>query len=292
MIDKITNFLRVAYLSVKPRKEDLNNELNKNEYKQPLLEKSPISIDFNNILYDSLGIGDEMRDSKVRIIINQVRPHSMVHDTGIEFTIASVIYTIKHNIPGVFVEFGTWRGGCSVAMLLTQRAFFGSVVRSVYMFDSFEGLPNVTEKDGPLARDYQNGVDKESFHDNCMAAQSELESLLKEYDFDSSDYKIIRGWFSKTVFELKDELKEKKIAILRLDGDWYDSTDVALRGCCPNVSEEGVVIVDDYYAWDGCARAVHDYISYKDLPYRIKSLPYNFGAYFIKRKHRLSYDYF
>lgn len=262
------------------------------ELPSPISEVSPIPIDFVQHFYAPLGIADEMRDPKVRQIIEQVRPHSMVHETGIEFTIASVIYTLKHNIPGVFVEFGTWRGGCSVAMLLAQRAFFGGVVRPVYMFDSFEGLPEVTEKDGPLAAEYQKNVDSDNYQDNCRAAQQELEALLKEHSFAENDYRIIRGWFSHSVRQTREELAQKGIAILRLDGDWYDSTAVTINGCCPSVSEEGVVIVDDYYAWDGCARAVHDYISQADLPYRIKSLPYNFGAFFIKRHHRKSLDQF
>lgn len=260
---------------------------------QPTIEEfPPLHVDFAQHLYAPLGIVEEMRDPKTRQIIEQVRSHSMVHETGIEFTIASVIYAIKQNIPGVFVEFGTWRGGCSVAMLLAQRAFFGRVVRPVYMFDSFEGLPDVTEKDGPLAVEYQKDVDSDNYHDNCRAAQEDLESLLQKHQFSDGDYHIVRGWFADSVEQKRAELAQAGIAVLRLDGDWYDSIAVTINGCCPSVNEEGVVIIDDYYAWDGCARAVHDYISQADLPYRIKSLPYNFGAFFIKRHHRTSIEQF
>lgn len=250
------------------------------------------TVDFSYHLYEPLGILDEMRDPRVREIIEQVRSHSMVHETGIEFTIASVIYALKNNIPGVFVEFGTWRGGCSAAMLLAQRAFFGKVMRPVYMFDSFEGLPDITEKDGPLAVEYQKDVDSDNYHDNCRAAQEDLEELLQKHQFSEADYRITRGWFSHSVEQKRAELSQERIAVLRLDGDWYDSIAVTINGCCPSVSEEGIVIIDDYYAWDGCARAVHDYISQADLPYRIKSLPYNFGAYFVKRHHRKSINQF
>jgi hypothetical protein len=50
------------------------------------------------------------------------------------------------------------------------------------------------------------------------------------------------------------------IAILRLDGDWYDSTLVVLRSLWQFMAPNGVVIIDDYYAWDGCSRAVHDFL--------------------------------
>ena len=58
---------------------------------------------------------------------------------------------------------------------------------------------------------------------------------------------------------------------------------VCLEHLAPLVAEEGVIIVDDYYAWDGCARAVHDYLSRQDLPYRIRGIPDGIGAFMIKR---------
>lgn len=246
----------------------------------------------NNITFQQLGVAEEMNDPRIKNILNAVSPYSMVHETGIIFTMASVIYAIKNNLPGVLLECGTWRGGCAVAMLLVQRELFGNVVKPVYMLDSFEGLPSVDSRDGPLAAAWQAGADKEKFFDNCKAAQKDLENLLSQHHFKESEYFVIRGWFDHTVPLVASELYGQGIAVLRLDGDWYSSTDVALKHLCPITCERGIVIVDDYYAWDGCARAVHDYVSSVDLPYRIKSLPYNFGAYFVKRASRSSFDEF
>ena len=52
--------------------------------------------------------------------------------------------------------------------------------------------------------------------------------------------------------------------------------------------EGGVVILDDYYAWDGCARATHDFLSRHDLPYRIRDIQGGGGAYFVKRAYRVA----
>lgn len=246
----------------------------------------------NAITFQQLGIAEEMSHPKIRKILDEVAPYSMVHESGIAFTMAAVVYAIKNNLPGVLLECGTWRGGCSVAMLLVQRELFGRIIKPVYMLDSFEGLPKVDHRDGPLAAEWQAGADQEKFFDNCKAAQKDLENLLKKHEFLESEYKLVRGWFDITVPEVALELSEQGIAVLRLDGDWYASTDVALKHLCPITCEGGVVIVDDYYAWDGCARALHDFISGSDLPYRIKSLPYNFGAYFIKRAYRSSFNEF
>ena len=233
-----------------------------------------------------------MNDPRIKKILDAVTPYSMVHESGIIFTMAAVVYAIKNTLPGVVLECGTWRGGCSVAMLLVQRELFGKVLKPVYMLDSFEGLPAGDHRDGPLAAEWQAGADQDKYFDNCKAAQEDLQNLLKQHQFLAAEYKLVRGWFENTVPNVALELSEQGIAVLRLDGDWYASTDVSLRHLCPITSERGVVLIDDYYAWDGCARAVHDYLSRNDLPYRIKSLPYNFGAYFIKRACRASFNEF
>lgn len=246
----------------------------------------------NTEIFQQLGIAEEMASPGVMRILDEVTPFSMVHETGIVFTMGAVIFAVKNKLPGVLLECGTWRGGCSVAMLLIQRELFGKVIKPVYMLDSFEGLPIVDQRDGPLAAQWQAGADKDKFFDNCKAARGDLENLLQQYQFLDCDYKLVRGWFDSTVPSVASELSEKGIAVLRLDGDWYTSTDVSLKYLCPLTCEKGVVIIDDYYAWDGCARALHDYLSKNDLPYRIKSLPYNFGAYLIKRAYRASFSEF
>ena len=246
----------------------------------------------NNVTFQQLGIADEMNSPIIKKILDTVMPYSMVHETGIIFTMAAVVYAIKNELPGAILECGAWRGGCSVAMLLVQRGLFGKILKPVYILDSFEGLPRVDHRDGPLAAEWQTGADQEFFFDNCKAAQHDLEILLHKHNFLHGDYKLVRGWFEVTVPNVAAEFLGQGLAVLRLDGDWYASTEVALKHLCPIISEQGVVIVDDYYAWDGCARAVHDYLSSNDLPYRIKSLPYNFGAYFIKRAYRSNFNEF
>ena len=72
------------------------------------------------------------------------------------------------------------------------------------------------------------------------------------------NYKIIKGWFSDT---LPKSNFEKKIAILRLDADWYESTMTCFENLYKNVERGGLIIIDDYYTWDGCAMAVHEFIT-------------------------------
>lgn len=74
-------------------------------------------------------------------ITAQVRPFTMAPDLAVHFTAMEAVRLIAAGIPGVLVECGTWRGGCSIAMLLAQQAVFGQVVRPVHLLDSSAGLP-------------------------------------------------------------------------------------------------------------------------------------------------------
>lgn len=219
--------------------------------------------------------------NEITNIINMVRPYSMVPDEGVAFTIKSAVAAIEHNIAGDFVECGTWKGGCGLAMLLAQRIGFGEVLHKVHFFDSFEGLPPVDHRDGPAALQWQSQTNH-----NCRASLDELKETLRKFNFSSNDFTIWPGWFKDTLpgFIAAHDC----VALLRLDADWYESTTLCLETLEPIVSEEAIVIVDDYYAWDGCARAVHDYLSKRNLSYRITSLVKNTGIYFVKQREKLS----
>ncbi|HEX4969353.1 MAG TPA: TylF/MycF/NovP-related O-methyltransferase [Nitrospiraceae bacterium] len=223
-------------------------------------------------------------------ILKKVKPFTMVPEPAIDFLVEQVLRLIRENVPGVLMECGVWRGGCSMAMLLAQQAALGRVERLVYMLDSFQGLPPVTARDGPLARQWQDGGDPDNFLDNCKAVRSDVERALADMRFADGDFKIVEGWFDQTVSQVAREVEPHSIALLRLDGDWYDSTRCCLDALMPLVSEGGVVVIDDYYAWDGCARAVHDYLSGTDAAYRIRSLPNWYGAYFVKKVSRNRFD--
>jgi hypothetical protein len=223
-------------------------------------------------------------------ITARVRPFTMAPDLAVHFTATETVRLIAGGIPGVLVECGTWRGGCSMAMLLAQQAVFGHVVRPVHLLDSFAGLPPAADRDGPLARQWQGETDSPGYHDNCTVSEEQLLTDITALGFSEGEYFVHPGWFADTLPPLAAQLGETPIALLRLDGDWYDSTLECLRHLEPHVAAEGTVLIDDYYAWDGCARAVHDYLSAGDHAYRIKSLAGFCGAYFTKRAARDAFE--
>ena len=163
-----------------------------------------------------------------------------------------------NSISGCVVECGVWRGGMIAGIydyLIKKRKCF--------LFDSFEGLPNVKDIDGQAAKKWQETNDGVGL-DNCKVEIFFAEEAMKLAN--SNNHEIIKGWFDSTLPNTK---IAEPIAILRLDGDWYDSTMICLENLYPLVAENGIIIIDDYYAWDGCSRAVHDYLSKNNLPLRI-----------------------
>lgn len=226
-----------------------------------------------------------MNEEHLAAIVTAVQPYTMVPKPAIRFAAEQANAAVARDAGGVIVECGTWRGGSSMAMLLAQRAAFGRVICPVYLLDSFAGLPEATERDGPLARAWQSNQQGDTY-DNCTASRADVETNLIAMGFARGEYEIVPGWFAETAPALARDLGSDSIALLRLDGDWYDSTLCCLQSLEPLVKIEAMVIVDDYYWWDGCARATHDYLSHGDFPYRLRSVPDFHGAYFYKRLER------
>ena len=229
-----------------------------------------------------------MDEQQYAEIVRQVRPWTMAPDLAVRQTVMAAASVVEQGLDGVFIECGTWRGGCSMAMLLAQRIGFGRVVKPVYLLDSFEGLPTATDKDGPIATAYQRQeVLQEWYFDNCRAARSDVEQGMTALGFTAGEhYSIVPGWFDQTLPPLVEQLRTSNIALLRIDCDWYDPVLLCYEQLEPLVVDEGVILIDDYYAFDGCARATHEYLARHDLPYRIQSIPNFSGAYMVKRQAR------
>lgn len=176
-------------------------------------------------------------------------------------------------VNGSIIECGVWRGGmiAGIAQVMGNN-------RQYYLFDSFEGLPDAKEIDGETALAWQADKDSAIYYDNCKA---EMEWAQKAINLAAVSDKttFIKGWFENTVPEFT---THEPIAVLRLDGDWYDSTMVCLDHLFPKVAVGGLIILDDYYAWDGCSKALHDYLSKHQRAERIVQA-YSSGCYLIKK---------
>src|SRR5271169_6570716 len=182
-----------------------------------------------------------------------------------------IVKTYRH-VQGVVVECGTWRGG----MIAGIASVLGND-REYYLYDSFEGLPDAKPIDGPGANNWQMDKDSLFYFDNCRADISEAEKAMRLSGV--SKFHIVKGWFNETLPSFP---VETPIAMLRLDGDWYESTMTCLENLYPRVVRGGIIIIDDYHVWDGCSRAIHDYLSRENLNDRVCQWK-NDVAYILKR---------
>jgi hypothetical protein len=165
---------------------------------------------------------------------------------------------LDQNVPGCFVECGVWKGGSSAIMALAIKN--AGQERHLHLFDSFEGLPEPTEKDGDYAATYSGGRNqgKLATVNQCRAGLDEVRNLM--LDKIKVPEKLAHfhvGWFQNTI--PVDASQIGPIALLRLDGDWYDSTKICLEHLYPLLSSGGIIILDDYYCWEGCRKATDEY---------------------------------
>lgn len=165
---------------------------------------------------------------------------------NIEYCMRSIL---KEGIAGDFMETGVWRGGATILMraILKEEAIED---RKVWLADSFEGLPK------PNAKEYSWDRGNKLHELNLLnVSLDEVKENFKKYDLLDDQVCFLKGWFKDTL----PTAPVKKLALLRLDGDLYESTILALEHLYPKLSKGGYLIVDDYNAFEYCQRAVDDY---------------------------------
>ena len=180
---------------------------------------------------------------------------------------------IDNNVPGDFIETGVWRGGACIMMRAVLQAY-NVKDRKVWLADSFEGLPP------PNVEDYPHDKN-EKFHEYSELAVSleEVKNNFEKYGLLDNQVEFIKGWF-------KDTLKNPpidKLAILRLDGDLYESTIQSLEYLYDKLSVGGYVIVDDYNVVEACKHATHDFLSARKITPTIVEID-EIGVYWEKKK--------
>ncbi len=167
---------------------------------------------------------------------------------------------LSEGIRGDFVECGVWKGGSAGVMGLVIKA--RGEQRVLHLFDSFEGLPEPTIKDGVQAAEYSGGRAAGALQsvNKCRAGTQEVRDfLIGCLGLNNRLLVFHEGWFQDSVPNAAPTLGA--ISVLRLDGDWYESTRICLEFLYPLLSLGGVIILDDFYCWQGCAKATEEFRS-------------------------------
>ncbi len=196
------------------------------------------------------------------IIVQKTLPYTMCSKVGMEATYDICESVVKQMLKGAFVECGVARGGSSALMALVARDEKKN--RGTWLFDSFEGLPKQSELDGeqkPVRHKDKTANDLAEGY--CLGSYRDVSDLLfKRLGLDYYRVFMVKGWFQDTLPQSREIIGD--IAVLRLDGDWYESTKCCLENLYDKVVFGGYVIIDDY-TLKGCRLAVDEFRAKKGL---------------------------
>ncbi len=165
---------------------------------------------------------------------------------NLQFCVEDVL---AKDIPGDLIETGVWRGGATIFMRAILRVY-GVQNRSVWVADSFEGLPPPNPEKYPA-----DTGDTLYAYKELAKSLDQVQANFARYGLLDEHVRFLKGWFKETLPGAPIE----QLAVLRLDGDMYKSTMDALVSLYPKLSSGGYLIVDDYGAIPSCRQAVHDY---------------------------------
>jgi O-methyltransferase len=152
----------------------------------------------------------------------------------------------------------------------------GAANRKLHLFDSFTTMPPPSPEDGAHAPTLSKKWADENLDYSAEVSRKLLVNVV-HYPEELLEYHV--GWFQDTVAEVAKTIGP--IALLRLDGDWYESTKICLEALYQKVNKGGIVVIDDYGAFEGCRRAVDEFTSIIGKPFMLHRIDCT-GRYWIK----------
>jgi len=213
-------------------------------------------------------------------LFSAVRPYTMLSEARLFSLYSRAKQICLDDIPGNFVECGTWKGG-SAALLAFVSKHYSLRPRLLYAFDTFAGMPEPRDMDkhqGIPANDTGLGV-------GTLKAPI-LEGLAQICQaLDVREIVVpVQGLFAQTLPQYQSQISN--IALLHADGDWYESTMDILNNLFEQVVNDGVIQIDDYGFWEGCRQAIHEFESSQGLSFGLRIID-DTGVWF--RKEGTSY---
>lgn len=183
--------------------------------------------------------------------------------TGLERTSAlveAVKYIERNNIEGALVECGVWKGGSVMAMALALKEL-GNESRDIYLYDTFAGMNAPTDEDimfdgTPGHHKFSKTRISDDASSWCAIPFETVRQNVLRTGYPEDRFHFVKGPVEKTI----PGTLPGKIALLRLDTDWYESTRHELIHLFPLLAPHGVIIIDDYGHWKGARKATDEYI--------------------------------
>ena len=190
-----------------------------------------------------------------RAVMQRVAPFTMTSPQRVAALIKATRYVVQAGIGGDFVECGVWRGGSMMAVARTLLNL-GVRDRMLYLYDTYEGMPPPGAADVNLKGESAQSL----LHHEIVKAYcsfEEVKGAIESTGYPAQLIQMVRGKVEQTIPGILPE----RIALLRLDTDWYESTRHELLHLYPRLSMHGALIIDDYGHWLGARRAVDEYFA-------------------------------
>jgi O-methyltransferase len=199
-----------------------------------------------------------------RALVLRVEPFTMTSLDRRASLLGAIDHVVRHGVAGDIVECGVWRGGSMMLAALALMAR-GDTSRDLWLYDTFEGMSAPGAEDraatgesaaAQLARTPRGeGV-------WCEAGLADVRANLASTGYPQERIHFVEGKVEDTI----PATLPARIALLRLDTDWYESTRHELRHLYPLLSRQGILLVDDYGYWQGARQAVDEYFAARPGP--------------------------
>jgi O-methyltransferase len=203
-------------------------------------------------------------DEEAQETIRAVRPRTMTAHEKLFALILATRHLARHGVAGAFVECGVWRGGSMQAVAMTLLAC-GATDRDLHLYDTFEGMPPPGEEDrradGRPAAEIL-AASPRTANVWAIAGLDDVRAGMAETGYPAEHVHFHQGLVEETIPGQAPE----RIALLRLDTDWYASTRHELEHLYDRVPPGGVIVLDDYGFWEGARRAVDEFLAARDDP--------------------------
>jgi O-methyltransferase len=213
-------------------------------------------------------------DRSTAAILRRVAPYTRTSPERVLAVVEAVRYLVRAGIEGDVVECGVWRGGSAMAAALALREQ-GDHTRLLHLFDTFEGMTEPDESDVSFRGERASELLLRSRRETdggvwCYAPLEEVQAGFDALGIERARLRFVPG-------RVEDTLPNRapaRIALLRLDTDWYESTRHELVHLFPRLVSGGILIVDDYGHWLGARRAVDEYLNGLGEPFFLARIDY------------------
>jgi O-methyltransferase len=208
-------------------------------------------------------------------VIREVKPFTMTSPERILGLLAAVRYVVANQISGDIVECGVWKGGSMMAAAKALMAL-NSTDRDLYLFDTFAGMTQPSNKD-------KSSLERKSTQESwasmqagdgtckwCFSSLDETRQNISTVGYPEQKIHFVKGPVEQTI----PQQAPKKIALLRLDTDFYESSKHEMEHLFPRLVSGGVLLLDDYGHWEGQRLAVDEYLSQRKVPLLLNRLDY------------------